>query len=143
MTISKEQIAALISAAQKMRGRAYAPYSHYSVGAALLTSSGQIYCGCNIENAAFAPGLCAERAALAQAVSSGERQLAALAVCGGPEGEAAQRYCYPCGVCRQMLAEFCSGETIVICASDEQHYQLLTFDQLLPYPYPPRRTEEA
>ena len=139
MMITQQQLQELVGAAMAARQLAYAPYSDQSVGAAVLTAEGQIYTGCNIENAAFAPSLCAERVALAKAISSGERRLVAIAICGGPVGTPVgeEGLFYPCGICRQMLAEFASGEMIVICASDEQHYQQITLAELLPYPYPP------
>lgn len=139
ISITQQQRQQLIRAAMTARQLAYAPYSAKSVGAALMTADGIIYTGCNIENAALSPGLCAERVAMAKAISAGERLFIAIAICGGPLDAPAvpEELFYPCGVCRQMLAEFCSGEMIVICASDEQHYQQLTLAELLPYPYPP------
>lgn len=139
--VSSQQISELIQSAMRLRQRAYAPYSGKSVGAAVLTANGRIYTGCNIENAAHAPGLCAERVALAGAVAAGERQFTAIAICGGTAGEPADadNLFYPCGMCRQMMAEFFAADTLVICAADEQHYQLFTFAELLPYPYPPQR----
>ena len=139
--LDKQQLKQLIQSAMQLRQRAYAPYSGKSVGAAVLTANGHIYPGCNIENAAHAPGLCAERVALAGAVAAGEQQFIAIAICGGTAGEPAQadNLFYPCGMCRQMMAEFFTADTLVICAADERHYQLLSFAELLPYPYPPQR----
>ena len=97
----------LIRQAVIARADAYAPYSGFKVGAALLTEDGKVYTGCNIENAAYSPSLCAERCAIAKAVSSGERQFKAIAIAGAPEDEEALKPCYPCGVCRQVMQEFC------------------------------------
>lgn len=91
------------------RDRAYAPYSGFSVGAALLAKSGKVYLGCNIENRAFSPSNCAERTAFFKAVSEGERSFVKLAVAGGKAGESPV-FCPPCGVCRQVIAEFCAGD---------------------------------
>ena len=137
--MEKAEIQSLIRDAFEAQKFAYVPYSRFHVGAALLGKNGMVYKGCNIENAALSPGLCAERVAMAKAISAGERHFTAIAICGGPLDAPAvpEELFYPCGVCRQMLAEFCSGEMIVICASDEQHYQQLTLAELLPYPYPP------
>ena len=100
----KAMIEELCNKAAAMRERAYVPYSHFRVGAALLAESGRIYTGCNIENAAFTPGICAERTAFAKAVSEGEKHFLAIAIAGGPEQGPAQ-YCPPCGVCRQVISE--------------------------------------
>ena len=108
---------ALMTAAQKARQTAYTPYSHYCVGAALLTKSGKIYTGCNIENAAFTPGNCAERTAIFKAVSEGEREFEAIAIIGGREGETAD-FCAPCGVCRQVIAEFCGKDFRIILGNE-------------------------
>ena len=96
---------ALFSQASDARANSYSPYSGYSVGAALLCSDGTVYTGCNIENAAYTPTVCAERTAFFKAVSSGERDFCAIAVAGGKDGV---EFCTPCGVCRQVMAEFCN-----------------------------------
>ena len=103
----------LIKLAEQARMHAYAPYSRFSVGAALLTRDGKVYTGCNIENAAFTPTNCAERTAIFKAVSEGKRDFEAIAVTGGKSGELSA-YCAPCGVCRQVLAEFCEGDFRII-----------------------------
>ena len=100
--------------ALKARKNAYAPYSHFAVGAALLTKNGKVYTGCNIENAAFSPTSCGERTAFFKAVSEGEREFLAIAVAGGRTGEKPENPCPPCGVCRQVMAEFCDPETFRI-----------------------------
>lgn len=104
--------------AKKAREHAYAPYSHFLVGAALLTKSGKIYHGCNIENAAYSPGNCAERTAFFRAVYQGEREFEKIAVAGGPKGREADKLCAPCGVCRQVMMEFCDPETFQIILVD-------------------------
>ena len=103
----------LMTLAAKARKQAYAPYSGFRVGAALLTVEGKVYTGCNIENAAYGPTNCAERTAFFKAVSEGERSFAAIAITGGG-GEEPNTLCAPCGVCRQVMAEFCGGEFRVI-----------------------------
>ena len=99
----------LLDAATAARENAYCPYSHYAVGAALLCEDGRVFVGCNVENASFGATLCAERAALAAAVTAGAREFAALALVGGPEGEEAGEVC-PCGICLQALSELCGRE---------------------------------
>lgn len=108
----------LMMEAKKAREHAYAPYSHFLVGAALLTKSGKIYHGCNIENAAYSPGNCAERTAFFRAVYQGEREFEKIAVAGGPKGREADKLCAPCGVCRQVMMEFCDPETFQIILVD-------------------------
>ena len=108
----------LMMEAKKAREHAYAPYSHFLVGAALLTKSGKIYHGCNIENAAYSPGNCAERTAFFRAVYQGEREFEKIAVAGGPKGREADKLCAPCGVCRQVMMEFCDPETFQIILAD-------------------------
>ena len=103
----------LMTLAARARKQAYAPYSGFRVGAALLTAEGKVYTGCNIENAAYGPTTCAERTAFFKAVSEGERSFAAIAITGGG-GEEPNTLCAPCGVCRQVMAEFCGGEFRVI-----------------------------
>lgn len=101
----------LMELASKARENAYAPYSSFKVGAALLTKSGKVYLGCNIENAAYSPSVCAERVAIFKAVSEGEKDLEKIAIIGGKDkGE----FTSPCGVCRQVMQEFCSDDFIII-----------------------------
>ena len=104
----------LIAAALEARKRSYAPYSHYHVGAALWTQSGKLYTGCNIENAGYTPSNCAERTAFFKAVSEGKTEFRAIAIVGGPKGKEPENFCAPCGVCRQVMAEFCDPETFRI-----------------------------
>ncbi len=102
----------LLAAARRARAAAYAPYSGFTVGAALLTEDGRIYSGCNVENAAYSPTLCAERVALGAAIAAGDRRFTALAVIGG-HGER-EEDCSPCGVCRQTLSEFSDGDLVFL-----------------------------
>jgi cytidine deaminase len=130
--IDKKQMDFLLMEAKKATEMAYAPYSKFRVGAALLAASGKIYTGCNIESAAYSPTNCAERTALFKAVSEGERQFAAIAIAGGAaKGE--PQFCYPCGVCRQMLNEFFSNDVTVIVAKTATDYKIHSFGELLPY----------
>ncbi len=124
---------ALMIAAQKARENSYSPYSHFRVGAALLTKSGKVYTGCNIENAAYSATNCAERTAIFKAVSEGERDFEAIAIVGGKEGETAS-FCAPCGVCRQVIAEFCSNDFKIILGSVEK-FETYTLDALLPFSF--------
>lgn len=97
----------LVRLAGEARTRAYAPYSHFAVGAALLCEDGTVYQGCNFENAAYGPSNCAERTAFYRALYEGHRRFAAIAIVGGPEGQETTEFCAPCGVCRQVMQEFC------------------------------------
>lgn len=128
----------LILEAKKAREHAYAPYSHYRVGAALVTKSGKIYHGCNIENAAYSPSNCAERTAFFKAIYDGEREFEKIAVVGGAEGTDADDLCAPCGVCRQVMMEFCNPETFqIILANGKGNHLQLTLNELLPYGFGP------
>ena len=128
----------LLVMAAMTRHSAYAPYSHYKVGAALLTEKGKIYTGCNIENAAYTPSNCAERTAFFKAVSDGEREFRAIAIVGGKEGADEYDFCAPCGVCRQVMMEFCNPETFqIILAVDKEHYDIYTLKELLPLGFGP------
>ena len=109
----------LMKLAEEARTKAYAPYSGFSVGAALLTKSGRVYTGCNIENAAYTPTNCAERTAFFKAVSEGERAFEAIAVVGG-KGDNIAEMCAPCGVCRQVMAEFCDKDFRVVLGNAEK-----------------------
>ena len=109
----------------------YAPYSNFHVGAALLTSEGKIYTGCNIENAAYGPSNCAERTAIFKAVSEGKKEFEAIAIVGGKNGKI-ENFCPPCGVCRQVLAEFCKKDFEIVLAKSKNEYKIMTLEQLLP-----------
>lgn len=129
---------ALIKAALEARRASYSPYSGYQVGAALLTQEGKLYTGCNIENAAYAPANCAERTAFFKAVSEGERHFQAIAIVGSPAGEVTQ-FAWPCGVCRQVMMEFCDPESfVVIVAKSETEYRKRTLKELLPEGFGPQ-----
>lgn len=133
MGINQDVLDRLISSALQARDKAYAPYSHFRVGAALLTKEGKIYQGCNIENASYGATNCAERTALFKAVSEGECAFAAIAIAGGLEGEEITEYAYPCGVCRQVMREFCDPDFQVVVAMSEKEYQVMPLSALLPY----------
>lgn len=121
----------LIRQAFAARENAYAPYSGFRVGAALLCGNGEIYKGCNIENAAYTPTNCGERTAFFKAVSEGERDFVAIAIVGGKEGESVAPA--PCGVCLQVMAEFCKAEEFdVIMAKSEEDYTVKKLGDLLP-----------
>ena len=120
----------LMQLAESVRKTAYAPYSNFKVGCALLTKSGKVYTGINIENASFSPTNCAERTAFFKAISEGEREFKAIAICGGKR-ESADEICAPCGVCRQVMAEFCKGDFIVILGNVDK-MQRHTLSSLLP-----------
>jgi len=127
----------LIKHALEARKKAYTPYSNFRVGAALLTKDGKIYSGCNIENAAYTPTICAERTTFFKAISEGERDFLKIAVVGSPEGEPV-RMAYPCGVCRQVMAEFCDADTFeIITAVSEKEYQVYKLKDLLPFGFGP------
>ena len=109
----------LMDLAKAVRENAYAPYSGFAVGAALLCGDGTVYTGCNVENAAYSPTLCAERVAFGKAISEGKRDFTAIAVCGGKQGESLS-LCTPCGVCRQVMAEFCKPDFAVYTTDGEE-----------------------
>ena len=121
----------LLQYAVEAREMAYAPYSNFRVGAALLGKSGKLYKGCNVENASYSPTNCAERTALFKAVSEGEREFTAIAIVGGM-GETINDFCAPCGVCRQVLAEFCGPNFRVVLGTPD-HPQAFEFKDILPY----------
>ena len=121
----------LIELAKDAMTRSYSPYSGYKVGAALLCADGTVYQGCNIENAAFSPTVCAERTAIFKAVSEGRRDFAAIAVCGGKDGVITGAF-PPCGVCRQVMAEFCPADFPIYLVGADGTWQVMTLAQLLP-----------
>lgn len=136
--LSQEGIKELIRKAIGARRNSYSPYSHYQVGAALLTADGQSVTGCNIENAAYGPSNCAERTAFFKAVSEGVRDFVAIAIVGSPEGEKVTQYAYPCGVCRQVMREFCEPSQFqIIVAKSEEDYRMMTLAELLPEGFGP------
>lgn len=128
----------LIKEAILAREHAYTPYSHFKVGAALLTKSGKIYRGCNIENAGYTPSNCAERTAFFKAVSEGELEFTHIAIVAGTEGG---ELCFtaPCGVCRQVMMEFCDYESFrIILATGEEDYSVYTLKEILPFGFGPK-----
>ena len=132
MEISKELAEKLIDEATKARELAYSPYSHYKVGAALLLKDGRIVTGCNIENASFGATNCAERTAIFKAVSEGNKEFEAIAIVGGREEEEPSDYAYPCGICRQVMCEFCSDDFPIIVAVNKDKYYIKPLDEMLP-----------
>lgn len=139
-SISKEMISKLIAKAKAAREFAYTPYSNFKVGAALLTDDGDIYTGCNIENAAYSPGNCAERTAVFKAVSEGKTKFSAIAIIAGKES--IKDYTSPCGMCRQVLREFVNPECFyVIMARTEDDYKIMTLEELLPLSFGPANLE--
>ena len=132
--MEREQKELLLNLATEARDHSYSPYSHYAVGAALLTKDGKIYQGCNIENASFTPTICAERTAFFKAIFDGMREFAAIAVIGTGEMPA-----YPCGVCRQVMAEFCDADFVIITSNrDGSEVVTETLDQMLPHRFGPK-----
>ena len=124
----------MVKEAYKAQAKAYAPYSHWAVGAALLTKEGKIYHGCNIENNTFTPTVCAERVALFKAVSEGERNFVAISIVGNdvntPIGKG--DFCSPCGVCRPVMTEFCAGDFEIILGKSYDDYKVYTLAELMP-----------
>ena len=128
-----ENYKSLVDAAISAREMAYAPYSGFHVGAALLIKDGKIYKGCNIENATFSPTNCAERTAFFKAISEGDREFTAIAIVGGKSGEAISELCPPCGVCRQVMMEFCNPQSFqVVLAKNPEEWEVYTLEELLP-----------
>jgi cytidine deaminase len=127
----------LIKAAFLARERSYSPYSNFSVGAALLATNGTIYQGCNIENSSYTPTNCAERTAFFKAVSEGVTTFDMIAIVGGKKNEVVD-YCAPCGVCRQVMMEFCDPQTFkIILAKSEEEYKEFTLEEMLPLGFGP------
>lgn len=134
-----EEAKKLMEIAQNARANAYTPYSHFSVGAALLCEDGSVYSGCNVENAAYSPGNCAERTAIFKAVSEGKRKFTAIAIVGAKEGKnpSGDSICTPCGVCRQVMGEFCEAKAFRIYVTDGNRLLCYTLDELLPLAFGP------
>lgn len=136
--LTRETIKELIVSAIEARKKSYSPYSHYQVGAALLAENGQVITGCNIENAAYTPTNCAERTAFFKAVSEGFTDFRAIAIVGSPEGDVLTQYAYPCGVCRQVMMEFCKPSDFhIIIAKSEDDYRIMMLQELLPEGFGP------
>ena len=128
--MNENEISEMIELAMQARTKAYAPYSNFQVGACVKMENGSYYTGCNIENASYGATNCAERTAVFKAVYEGERQFSAIAVASDSENFTA-----PCGVCRQVLAEFCDAEMPVICINREGKYRILSLGELLPFAF--------
>ena len=122
----------LVKAAFSAMERAYAPYSGYTVGAALLGKSGTLYTGCNVESASYSPTNCAERTAFFKAISEGEREFSKIAIVGGKQGNVTDMF-MPCGVCRQVMAEFCDDDFEIIVALTPDDFKSFTLKELLPF----------
>lgn len=135
--MEKKLIQEMIRLAIRQMEFSYAPYSDFKVGAVLLTEEGKFYTGCNIENAAYTPTNCGERTAFFKAVSEGERKFCAICIVGGKAGNLTD-YTAPCGVCRQVMMEFCDPETFhIILAVSEEKYHVVTLKELLPMGFGP------
>lgn len=142
-----EEAVELMNKAQEVRKNAYTPYSHFAVGAALLGTDGNVYTGCNVENAAYSPGNCAERTAIFKAVSEGCKSFVAIAIVGAKEGEVPSSskgdstapgvICSPCGVCRQVLREFCEEKNFRVYLTDGSQLFCYTLEELLPLSFGP------
>ena len=125
----------LVREALEARKQSYCPYSGFAVGAALLCGDGTVFRGCNIENAAYPATNCAERTAMFKAVSEGNTDFRAIAIVGGPKGKEPKDFCAPCGVCRQVMAEFCGPGFEVTMVSCKGDYKTVTLEELLPYAF--------
>lgn len=135
--LKKEQIESLIDKAISMLEYSYAPYSNFNVGAALLAKNGTVYGGCNIENAGYTPSNCAERTAFFKAVSEGVKEFDAICIVGGAN-KILKEYAAPCGVCRQVMMEFCNPKEFqIILATSKEHYDIYTLKELLPLGFGP------
>ena len=135
----------LVKKAYEAQKFSYSPYSDFQVGAALLTKSGKVYTGCNIENAAYSPTNCAERTAIFKAVSEGETQFESIAVVGNKKGAERQEweFCMPCGVCRQVMLEFVNPEEFEVIAGKGEEIRCFTLSQLLPESFSPSMINNA
>ncbi|MCI9068000.1 MAG: cytidine deaminase [Lachnospiraceae bacterium] len=136
-TIPDARIRELIGKAEEQLRLAYAPYSGFCVAAALLCEDGTVYTGCNVENASYPAGNCAERTAVFKAVSEGRREFSGIVIMGGPGGRTGS-YCPPCGICRQVLREFCRplGFSVILARSAED-YRVFSLEELLPESFGP------
>lgn len=137
----RDLIQEMIRQAEAMYRQSYAPYSRFHVGAALLAEDGRIFLGCNVENASYPCCICAERTAFAKAVSEGVRHFTAIAICGGAE-DGEMQYCPPCGVCRQVMSEFCTEDFRIYLAKSESDYEVHTLDTLMPMRFTPENLRD-
>lgn len=124
------EVKSLVEKATEAKENAYVPYSGFRVGAALLTENGKVFTGCNVENASYGAAICAERTAVVKAVSNGETSIKAIAITSDSED-----YTFPCGICRQVLAEFGNDETLVICSNKDGKYREYTLKDILPHAF--------
>ncbi len=139
--MDEQMIMQLIDTAIAQLKYSYTPYSHFKVGAALLTADDRVYTGCNIENAGYTATNCAERTAFFKAVSEGTRNFKAICIVGGKDGILTE-YAAPCGVCRQVMMEFCDPKTFkIILATDKTHYDMYTLEEMLPLGFGPANLE--
>ena len=129
--LTKKTERELAKTALDMRKMAYTPFSGHAVGAALLAKDGRVFTGCNVENSSYSPTICAERTAFVKAVSEGAREFTAIAIAGG-FGEVPETYCAPCGVCRQVMVEFCRRDFKIILARTPQDYKVYTLEEMMP-----------
>ena len=129
--LTKKTEKELAAKALDMRKMAYVPFSGHAVGAALLAKDGRVFTGCNVENSAYSPTICAERTAFVKAVSEGAREFEAIAIAGG-FGEVPETYCAPCGVCRQVMVEFCGRDFKIILAKTPDDYKVYTLEEIMP-----------
>lgn len=117
----------LVNLANEVKKNAYAPYSNFHVGAALIGNSGKVYTGVNVENSSFGATICAERTAIAKAISEGESQIKAIAISSDSED-----YTYPCGICRQVIIEFAAEDLVIICSNNKGEYKVFSLEDMLP-----------
>ena len=136
--MDEQKIKELITYALNMRAFSYTPYSHFNVGAALLAGDDKVYTGCNIENASYTPTICAERTAFFKAVSEGVKDFKAIAIVGGHDGVDELDYCFPCGVCSQVMSEFCRDNFLVIIARSVDEYKTFSLPEILPERFGPK-----
>ena len=129
--MNEQTFSFLVEKAISAREASYSPYSNFAVGAALLCADGTVFTGANIENASYSPTICAERVAFFSAVHNNHRKFSAIAIVGGNAGEAISEFCPPCGVCRQVMSEFCKGDFKIIL-SDGNTTRIMTLDEILP-----------
>ena len=137
MEQNRDMVKELAERALENLDRAYVPYSHFHVSAALLAEDGRVFTGVNVENASYPAGICAERTAFVKAVSEGAKEFSAIAICGGEDGHVTD-YCPPCGICRQVMREFCNPkEMTVLLAKTPEDYREMKLEDLLPLSFGP------
>ena len=129
--MNNEKYLSLVEKAIKAREKSYSPYSKFAVGASLLCKDGTVYTGANVENSSYTPTVCAERVAFFDAIHKGQRNFSAIAIVGGSAGEEISDFCPPCGVCRQVMGEFCSGDFEIILSNGKE-FKVYTLNELFP-----------